>query len=188
LSQNDLGDASVWALCDAFLNGAAPDLIELLLRDNPDIGLEGKEALRALTTARKNLAVDTGVTARAQDSSDAVPQHELGTGTGGSLRDSAIVRKYFQVDEDDDDDGGGTEETRADAIGGGEDAHMDPEEVSALLWDQVRRRLFYCIIKHTRNSLLLMRMRVYFDWLFVLGGRMQCNAMQCNAMQCNASE
>ena len=166
LSNNLLTDAGVIPLCAALAAGAASDLIELRLNDNP-IGEDGMQAVLELASSRKTLRIDSGMSpppvAAAETTS---PSHgqpmplyaTTGTGTGttnGMLADSAIVRKYFQVgnddDDDDDDDGGGGASNALNSHNpfstgddmGGSGGHemvtgMDPEQLSVLLWDQVR--------------------------------------------------
>lgn len=149
LSNNDLGNAGVKAICAVLAAGAAPDLIELRLLDNP-IGEEGLEAVKELEKARKTLRIETGSTPpvvpipvppSAPKGPSPITSSPNGAGEGSgenkSLADSAIVRKYFQVGNDDgevEDEEVATGEGVESEAGGG----MDPEQLSALLWDKVR--------------------------------------------------
>ncbi len=145
LSNNGIGDGGAAALAAALSAGAAPDLIELRLVENPGIKEEGLAALRELAAARKTLRVEVGSSAPPPPPPQP-PQHAQGNqaapnGSNSALGDSDIVKKYFQVgnDEEEGEEGGGG------VYGSGDDgdqeggAGLDPEQLSAMLWDQVRR-------------------------------------------------
>ena len=154
LSANDLSDAGVSALCAVLSSGAAPDLIELRLMDNK-IGPKGMEAIKELGKARKTLKVETGTTLKLSSSGHgtgpgggAKSQNPASTNSSGgasggsnSLGDSAIIRKYFQVGNDDEDeDEDDSQDIGVDTSGGEREGAtgLDPEQLSALLWDKVR--------------------------------------------------
>jgi hypothetical protein len=157
LTNNDLSDVGVIALCGALSTGAAPDLITLRLQDNAGITKEGINAIHELNKTRKSIKIETGVTPKPSSpsskntsSSGSSASTSAGT-TGGltktsnnqSLGNSDFVRKYFQVGNDDDDEDDSGDGDGVNGGGGGEDGMMngmDPEQLSALLWDKVSRR------------------------------------------------
>jgi hypothetical protein len=157
LSDNDLTDQGVSTLCDALRDGAAPDLIELKLLDNPRVTVEGLDALKALEKCRKNVRTDTGSSASLSSSSqrnDRTTHRVAGQprgigGDGGGLPNSSLVKKYFQVGGDDDDDGEVeiVDDTQNHDIVGrdGDMLDMDPEQCSIALWEQVRQPCFVFI-------------------------------------------
>ena len=148
LTGNDLSDAGVHALCNVLATGAAPDLITLRLQDNPGISKEGIDAIHELIKTRKSIKIETGTSPKPTSPSSTSNKTNNNTlagnnATNQSLGNSDFVRKYFQVGNDDDDgddpdgDGGGG----ANGGGNGEEGAlggMDPEQLSALLWDKVR--------------------------------------------------
>lgn len=152
LSDNELTDVGVEKLCNTLRSGAAPDLIELLLRDNTAIGAIGTDALKALSGSRKSLRVESGASAP--------PAPPPGAASGGkdaslsgSLRDSAIVRKYFQVGNDEDEGESRGELAGSEQSAGDENGGLDAEQLSVLLWDQVRqmciRNLYRTFLRHS---------------------------------------
>jgi hypothetical protein len=158
LTNNELGDAGVVALCDALSTGAAPDLITLRLQDNAGITKQGMDAIHELNKTRKSIKIETGTTPKLPSSPTA--SGHGGSSSGGgltktsnnqSLGNSEFVRKYFQVGNDDDDDDEDNDNGVDTGSGGvhGEDGTMggmDPEQLSALLWDKVRNSIvcFLC--------------------------------------------
>ena len=160
LSNNNLGDAGAKALCAVLSTGAAPDLIDLCLRDNP-IGEEGLKAIKDLEKSRKSLKIVTGMTppptpippfgaskgpspvmpapgdsnSTATGSSNAYSANNNNNNSNKSLGDSAIVKKYFQVGNDENDE---VDDEVEDMEGEG---GIDPEQLSALLWDKVSHNI-----------------------------------------------
>jgi hypothetical protein len=137
LTNNELGDPGVLSLCDALSTGAAPDLITLRLQDNDGITKEGIEAIHELTKTRKSIKVETGITPKPSSSPPSSPQNAAPSGgltktsNNQSLGNSEFVKKYFQVgNEGEDDDGDVVDD-------GTTQGGMDPEQLSALLWDKV---------------------------------------------------
>ncbi|KAK9818198.1 hypothetical protein WJX72_008695 [[Myrmecia] bisecta] len=142
LSANHIGDEGALALASALAGGAAPELIALDLRGNP-ITESGLEALDGLVKIRKQLNVESGTLlaeSTASDSSDSDDDSSEASSTHemeetwrrqNDLTNSAIVRKYFQVNGDSDDDA--ADPGSADQP----EAHEDPEIVAQRLWEQV---------------------------------------------------
>lgn len=144
LTKNEITDTGVFSLCNALSTGAAPDLITLRLQDNDKITKEGIEAIHELMKTRKSIKVETGITPKPSSapSSSSSPQNLAPPGgltktsNNQSLGNSEFVKKYFQVGNDDDIDEEidlTDEADEQDGTMGG----MDPEELSALLWDKV---------------------------------------------------
>jgi Leucine Rich repeat len=159
LTNNELSDVGVHALCDALSTGAAPDLITLRLQDNAGITKNGIEAIHELAKTRKSIKIETGSTPKPSppmasssqiNSTKTAAASGSNTTAGGltktssnqSLGNSEFVRKYFQVgnDDEDADEGGDGDGDGGNGGGSGEDGMMggmDPEQLSALLWDKV---------------------------------------------------
>lgn len=121
LSCNQLTDSGVQLLVEELGNGAAPDLIELNLKQNPGLTETGISALQSLTDqGRKMLQVDYGYSPAMKESTLA-----------DDLRNSVVVRKYFQIDDNDDDDKTGDQGEQQ------EEEEIEPRRASVLLWDDV---------------------------------------------------
>lgn len=161
LTNNELSDAGVLSLCDALSTGAAPDLITLRLQDNVGITKEGIAAIHELAKTRKSIKIETGMTPKPSSpppsSQNIAPSGGLTkTSNNQSLGNSEFVKKYFQVgndddDNDDEDDNGADGENGM--MGG-----MDPEQLSALLWDKVSNyyeKLMNTIVNGERDQFLL---------------------------------
>ena len=123
LSDNDFTDAGAHALSKCLMEGAAPDLIELLMRNN-DIGEEGMEAIAELARARKVLKVDVSSTQRIQVMADVTGMHHDNSSTAGY---SNLVQNIFQMGGDDEID---LEEEENNNM-------SNMEEECIFLWDEV---------------------------------------------------
>jgi len=151
LSKNNLTDAGACALAEQLSQtNIAPNLIELVVRDNNGIGEQGTAALEGLAATRKSLRVVLG-TEEAEIPQQQEKNHSNKKGMSDAARNSAVVRKYFQVgngdddDADDDDDNDGiSNSSNGNGINrqngqqtGDEDNAVDPEQLAIELWDQV---------------------------------------------------
>ncbi|KAL6772337.1 hypothetical protein ACKKBG_A29840 [Auxenochlorella protothecoides x Auxenochlorella symbiontica] len=136
LAGNCLDDESAESLARALAQGAAPNLIDLDLRDNP-LSPAAEASVRATLKERKILNVELGplpapVAAPPAEAGKEEAGKEGGASLSGSLRDNPYVRRFFQVDEDDQDEGQALESPTE---------QVDPEQLSAELWEQVNQAL-----------------------------------------------
>ena len=152
LSKNNLTDAGACALAEQLSQtNIAPNLIELVVRDNCGIGEQGTAALEGLAATRKSLRVVLGT-----EEAEIPQQQETSTVnkkgmSDDAARNSAVVRKYFQVgngdddDDDDDDDSDGSSNSnngngvnrQNGQLAGDDDNAVDPEQLAIELWDQL---------------------------------------------------
>lgn len=152
LSHNLITDAGVLHLCKALQEGAAPDLIELKMHDNIGVNDVGLEALKDLQSVRKTIRVEmqaqvVEVPATAGDrhsignqgSEDA--QESRDSSKVDKLQQSSLVQRLFQVggpefgkEAEDVDDGGLQNENYMEMS----EQNVEPEELSKLLWNEVR--------------------------------------------------
>ena len=137
LSKNNLTDTGACALAEQLAHPtAAPNLIELVVKDNAGIGERGTTALGNLAAIRKSLRVELG-TEKAEVPQE-VHNNEKEKGMSNAARNSAVVRKYFQVGNDDDDDDTTGLHSRQNGQQPTEDEDaVDPEQLAIELWDQL---------------------------------------------------
>ncbi|GAB4816319.1 hypothetical protein N2152v2_003365 [Parachlorella kessleri] len=165
------GSTGAVVLAGCLKGGAAPDLIELNLQDNPIDG-DGQTALEELQQARRSLKVSLGPSQppppepqqqqpKQQQGQGRKPggtwqQQGSGPGSGGlskslaeSVKNNALLRQFFQVGNEDEDEDeskgaeGGVADQGASAPSAAEQegGRLTAEHLSQLMWDQVSASL-----------------------------------------------
>ncbi|KAI3424317.1 hypothetical protein D9Q98_009870 [Chlorella vulgaris] len=170
LSANHFSDEGALALAAALADGRAPDLIDLDLRDNPQILQSGTAALAELQQQRKTLRValgasapppppqqQQGAAAGGQQSQQQQQQEGHANGGGSSLAESVkanpVISKYFTVGNDDAEEAEqqqiqqqGQQPGAAAAAAAGTEGQeqlggLSAAELARILWDQLEQCL-----------------------------------------------
>ena len=139
---SQLPEGAVQAICGALQDGGASDLIELKV---PVLTPDGMKAVRKVERARKNVRVQlmlppppTGAPVAPAPTTSTnreatINANKASATDGQGYRDSAIVRKYFQIDDDPSEaSAGGTNQLDDTEVNA-----QDPEQLCAFLWDEV---------------------------------------------------
>ena len=126
LSGNQITDEGVFQICDCLAQGAAPDLIELNMR-NIMIESDGEKSIANLMKMRKVLRVDVSAPQNASGKEGLVATEESEDSKESAERSSSLVQNIFQMGN------GETIEGLSE-----EDSHrMDIEDECFRLWEEV---------------------------------------------------
>lgn len=127
LSGNQITDEGVFQICDCLAQGAAPDLIELSMR-NIMIETDGEKSITNLTKKRKVLRVDVSAMQKVsgEDASGVDNEESKETRATGE-QNSSLIQNIFQMGNEENIEGLSEEDSH----------RLDLEDECFRLWDEV---------------------------------------------------